>query len=208
MLLGARVPGRPRPRRNTATSVSARKRLRRQRVEARTVLRLVKAREALLSHHSATSMAPRGGGNSKGDKGERGGGARPRTPYWSCGKCGEAENSCWREECRGCKTAAPAKFRRIAEEARKKAEAAQSGKPSFSKGPSKQGSTQAGSNALKELRAPIAELKRKVGTPAAVAASVPNDDEADEEADGPTIAQLVATRDACATVFRRRRRAG
>ena len=68
-------------------------------------------------------------------------------------------------------------FRRLAEEATKKAEAAKNGKPSFSKGPSKQGATAANLSELKELRASIGELTRKVGPPSVAAAQAQLDDE-------------------------------
>ena len=75
------------------------------------------------------------------------------------------------------------------------------GMPPFARGGDKQGGGAAHADELKELRVQLAGLKRKATSLASASAPGQRDDDMCEEAEGPSIAQLVAAKEACATVL-------
>ena len=77
----------------------------------------------------------------------------------------------------GVRCHAPCKLPPNRRRSKEEAAALKEGKPSFAQGRDKQGGGATQSNELKELRAQLAELKRKVASPAAAAFQGQHDEE-------------------------------
>ena len=131
------------------------------------------------------------GGKKGGHRDGRGSRARPKAPYWSCGKYGETDNFCWSEACKGRGGTTPAMLRRFAQAATKTAAALQAGKPSLSKtqGPHPPAGQK---DEVTQLRAELSALERAVKGPAASPAAAADEEGRAYGPDGPTVAQLQA----------------